>query len=120
MAHARAGCYVCLRGDRLVDTGAFIEGEGALALCAGCIREAAEAADLTFNEARVAEISSAFAEERRSFGPERVAELEAELAAATSALAVSHAIEERLVDAFNNRPAGVTEPDPAVPAPESE
>lgn len=111
MAHARAGCYVCLRGDRLVDTGAFIEGEGALALCAGCIREAAEAADLTFNEARVAEIQAEFAEERRAFGPERVAELEAALSAAESALIVSHAIEERLVDAFNSRQLGAPKPE---------
>jgi hypothetical protein len=66
MAHARGGCYRCARGDRLVDMDAQIEGEGALAICAGCITEAAETAGLTFNEARVRELEAELATARRA------------------------------------------------------
>lgn len=58
LAHAKAGCYRCTRGDRLVDMDAIIEGEGALAICAPCITDAAEVAGLTFNDARVRELTA--------------------------------------------------------------
>lgn len=57
-AHANGGCYVCARGDSLVDLGVTIVGEGALCLCKGCIAEAAEAAELTFNRAKIRELES--------------------------------------------------------------
>jgi hypothetical protein len=94
--HANGGCYRCNRGDRLVDMDAMIVGEGSLVLCAGCIGEAAEAAGLTFNASYVSEIQQAWAEERRSFGPERVAELEAKLAETEAALKVANEVDEHL------------------------
>jgi hypothetical protein len=57
-AHAKQGCYLCQRGDSLVDLGVDIVGEGALVLCKGCIGEAAEAAELTFNRARIRELET--------------------------------------------------------------
>ena len=57
-AHAAGGCYICTRGDSLVDLGVDIVGEGALVLCKGCIAEAAEAAELTFNRARIRELEA--------------------------------------------------------------
>ena len=56
LAHANAGCYRCSRGNNLVDHDVQIVGEGALALCKGCIAEAAEAAGLVVNGARVREL----------------------------------------------------------------
>ena len=55
---AKGGCYVCTRGDSLVDLGVDIVGEGALVLCKGCIAEAAEAASLTFNRARITQLEA--------------------------------------------------------------
>lgn len=63
-AHAKQGCYLCVRGDGLVDLGVDIVGEGALVLCKGCIAEAAEAASLTFNRAQLRELEAALAEKR--------------------------------------------------------
>jgi hypothetical protein len=57
-AHAKQGCYRCERGDSLIDLGVDIVGEGALTLCKGCIGEAAEAAELTFNGAVVRELEA--------------------------------------------------------------
>lgn len=61
---ANGGCYVCARGDRLVDTDVQIVGEGALTICTGCISDLAEVAGLTFNEARVRELEASLATER--------------------------------------------------------
>lgn len=105
LAHAKAGCYRCGRGDRIVDMDVQIVGEGALALCAVCIQEAAEAAHLHLNAGAVAEERAAFAEERRQFSPERVAELEAELAAAQAELQVERQVTARLADAQKPAPA---------------
>ena len=63
-AHAKQGCYLCVRGDSLVDLGVDIVGEGALVLCKGCIGEAAEAAELTFNRARIRELEAALLEKQ--------------------------------------------------------
>ena len=41
-----------------MDMDVIVEGEGALAICAPCIQEAAECAGLTFNDARVRELTS--------------------------------------------------------------
>lgn len=57
-AHAKEGCYRCERGDGLIDFDVQIVGEGALALCKGCIAEAAEVAELTFNRARIRELEA--------------------------------------------------------------
>lgn len=38
---AKEGCYICGRNEGLVDTGAYIEGEGALAICDLHIKEMA-------------------------------------------------------------------------------
>jgi hypothetical protein len=95
-AHAKGGCYRCGRGDRLVDLDAQIEGEGALVICVPCIGEAAEVAGLHFNEGAVAEMRVGFEEERRQFSPERVKELEAELAGAKAELLVAHQVEARM------------------------
>lgn len=101
LAHAHGGCYVCLRGDRLVDMDVQIEGEGALVICTGCLTAAAEAANITFNLSAVAEAEAAFVEERRHFQPERVTELEAELAEARRALELSEAATSTLQDALS-------------------
>jgi hypothetical protein len=60
-AHAKMGCYLCGRGDRLVSTEVQIEGEGILAICTGCIQDLAQAGRLTFNEAYVQELRSELA-----------------------------------------------------------
>lgn len=44
--YAREACYICGRNEGLVDTGTFIEGEGELAICDNCIKEAARTAGL--------------------------------------------------------------------------
>ena len=106
MAHAQGGCFRCHRGSDLVDMDAYVEGEGALALCTGCIRDAAIAGGLTLNAAAIAEIKAAHAEDRRLFAPERVAELEAEVAELTEALHVKSLVDERLehvLDAASKR-----------------
>lgn len=64
--HAKGGCYVCGRGDRLVSTEVQIEGEGILVLCTGCITDLAEVAGLTFNEAYVRELRSELEAERKA------------------------------------------------------
>lgn len=92
LAHAKAGCYRCSRGDSLIDLDVLIEGEGALVLCKGCIAEAAEAAGMLFNEAYVAEIKQEAASARATYGPERVAELEAQLAAAQAEVLVLNSV----------------------------
>lgn len=99
MSHAKGGCYVCLRGDSLVDTDIQIEGEGALVLCTGCIQELAEAADLTFNHARVQELSALL----QAASPERVTELEQKLADAEAALADEQKVAARLQDALTQK-----------------
>lgn len=96
VAHAQGGCFRCHRGDSLVDMDAFVEAEGALALCVGCIGEAAEAAGMHLNGAAVAEKEAAFVEERRRFCPERVEELEAQLHETRQALEVSQRVEAQL------------------------
>lgn len=101
LAHAKGGCYVCGRGDNLVDLEVQIEGEGALAVCKGCIQVAAEAGGLTLNEAAVAEERSAFAEERRSFSPERVMDLEAELHETQQALELAQRLKAELQDTLS-------------------
>lgn len=111
IAHAQGGCYRCHRGDRLVDTDAQIEGEGVLAICVSCIEELAEAAGLQFNAAAVAEMRASFDEERRRFAPERIAELEAQLAEKSAALLVSQQVEARLQAAL----AHVDKPRKAAP-----
>lgn len=108
LAHAKAGCYVCGRGDHLVDTDVIIQGEGALVLCRPCIQDLAQAGGLHLNRAAVAEQEAAFAEERRAFSPERVAELEAELTSTQDALAIERAVVERLV-------AAIPQPAPEAP-----
>jgi hypothetical protein len=100
-AHAKGGCYRCGRGDRLVDMDAQIVGEGALVICTPCIGEAAEVANLHLNGAAVAEQEAAFQEERRQFAPERVAELEAELAEAREALTHEQVTVANLQDALS-------------------
>lgn len=97
MAHARAGCYTCLRGSDLVDTEVQIEGEGALVLCKACIADLAEAAGLTFNVARVHELEAALA----AAHPERFAELETELEDTRVALADEQRLAARLQDALS-------------------
>lgn len=78
--HAAGGCYVCHRGDSLVNTDTVIQGEGVLALCKGCIQDMAEAADLTLNAAAIAEIQAQHDFERRRFNEAAVAVLEARVA----------------------------------------
>lgn len=98
LAHAAGGCYICARGDSLVDTEVSIVGEGALVLCRGCIQAAAEAADLHLNEAAVAEMRATHAAERDAFSPERVAELEAEVAELREQAAANERVEKILED----------------------
>ena len=98
LAHAAGGCYICQRGDSLVDTDAMIVGEGALVLCKHCIGDLAQAGGLHLNIAAVAEREAAFIEERRQFSPERVAELEAELAETKTALEAALKVDELLDD----------------------
>jgi hypothetical protein len=86
MAHARGGCYVCLRGDRLVDLDVQIEGEGALVLCTPCIQDAAEAADLALNGAAVSELRAELIEANRAADATTLA---AELAESEAALATA-------------------------------
>lgn len=54
--HAKHGCYICGRTDGIVNTEAQIEGEGVLAFCSVCVRDAARALGLDFNDAYVAEL----------------------------------------------------------------
>lgn len=107
-AHAKGGCYRCLRGDNLVDLDAQIIGEGALVLCKACILEAAEAAELSLNAAAVAELEAAVRAERAQFSPEAVETLLAELAAVRAELDNERAVVDRLmgkpVDATNELP----------------
>lgn len=100
MAHAKGGCYRCLRGDHLVDLDVQIEGEGALVLCVSCLTEAAEACGLHFNAAAVNEQHQKFEEERARFNPERVRELEEELAAKDAALTQTQHSNAALQDAL--------------------
>lgn len=44
LSHANGGCYICARGDSLVDTEVTIVGEGALVICKGCVQDLAQAA----------------------------------------------------------------------------
>lgn len=46
---ANGGCYLCARTDNLVSTSKVIEGEGLLALCSGCINDAAVTAGFAVN-----------------------------------------------------------------------
>lgn len=85
-AHAKGGCYVCVRNEGLVDLDVIIEGEGALVLCKPCIQDAAEAGGLHLNEAAFAELRAEYQAAERRFDPERIQELEAEVAAAQVAL----------------------------------
>lgn len=103
MAHARGGCYVCLRGDRLVDLDVLIEGEGALVLCTGCISDAAQAAGLHLNAAAVAEVQAQHIEAERLWGPDRVSELEAEVAALRDKVVVDEQIKAHLTEALESR-----------------
>lgn len=98
LAHAHGGCYVCARGDSLVDTEVIIEGEGALVLCRSCIQDAAESAGLHLNAAAVAEREAAYLAERAAFGPERVQELEAEVAELREQAAANDRVEKILAD----------------------
>lgn len=100
LAHAKGGCYRCLRGDNLVDLDIQIEGEGALVLCKGCLLEAAEAGDLALNAAAVSELVAQHAEDRRQFAPERVAELEGDVATARAALTQCQTSNASLQDAL--------------------
>lgn len=100
-AHANGGCYTCGRGDRLVDLGIQIVGEGALVLCVPCITEAAEAAELTFNDARVRELEA----EVQRLHPARLAELEAELEQTRAALQDEERLSARLQGALQRRDA---------------
>lgn len=86
LAHAKGGCYVCSRNDQLVDLDVIIEGEGALVLCKHCVQDAAEASGLHLNEAAFAELRADFQAAERRFAPERIHELEDELATARQAL----------------------------------
>lgn len=96
MAHAKGGCYRCGRGDSLVDMDAYVEGEGALTICKGCVLEAAEAAGLHLNGAAVAEAQQRFDSERQAFEPKRVLELEEENAALKETLADRHLLDEHV------------------------
>lgn len=96
-AHAKGGCYRCLRGDNLVDLDAQIIGEGALVLCKNCVLEAAEAAGLSLNAAAVAEQTAAIEAERRLFSPEAVQDLQDALDAVTSELEAERAVVDRLM-----------------------
>ena len=87
LSHANGGCYVCLRGDSLVDTGVQIVAEGILALCKGCITDAAQAASLYFNVAYVADLQIKHAEERRLYSPEAAEDLAQKVAVSEAALA---------------------------------
>jgi hypothetical protein len=101
LAHANGGCYRCLRGDNLVDLDVQIVGEGILAICTGCLKEAAEAAGIHLNEAAVAEERAAHQEAARRFDPEAVEALEAELAEARSALQNEQVTVHNLQDALS-------------------
>lgn len=52
--HAKAACYLCLRGSNLVDTEVTIEYEGVLAICTACVHDMAMVAgwdvDITHDE----------------------------------------------------------------------
>lgn len=98
LSHAAGGCYVCGRGDSLVDTDVQIVGEGALAICKGCVATLAEAAGIHLNAAAIAEREAAFIEERRQFSPERVSDLEAQLAETQAALDAALKVDEILAD----------------------
>lgn len=98
-AHAKGGCYRCLRGDQLVDLDAQIVGEGALVLCRACILDAAEAAGLSLNSAAVAELEAAHAEERRLFSPEAVVELKDTIADLEAELETERTVVARLIEA---------------------
>jgi hypothetical protein len=55
--HAKEGCYVCGRGDSLVDTEVPIIGEGVLAICKGCIVDMARTAGVDVDPSgRIAEL----------------------------------------------------------------
>lgn len=74
-------CYRCSAADRLIDMDTNIAGEGFLALCTGCVEEAARAARLTFSAAAVrdAEARAAAAESRALEAEKLVAEFQAAL-----------------------------------------
>lgn len=103
LAHAKASCYRCGRGDNLVDFDVQIEGEGALAICKFCIGEAAEVAGLHLNSAAVAEMRAAFEDERRHFSPERALELEDEIAKLVAQVAIVEAQKQALTEALAAR-----------------
>ena len=57
---AKEGCYICRRADDVVVFDAVIEGEGVLAICTGCINDAAREAKA--GRARMARANKAASE----------------------------------------------------------
>jgi hypothetical protein len=100
-AHAQGGCFVCHRGDNLVDTEVQVEGEGILALCSSCIQDAAQAAGLTLNEGAFAEIRATLERERAAYGVEAVVSLTADLAFTERALETAESTIATLQDALD-------------------
>lgn len=59
--YAGESCYICHRNECIVDTGTYIEGEGALGICCHCIKELARTAGygrMIENEAELQEALS--------------------------------------------------------------
>lgn len=102
LAHAQGGCYICRRGDELVDTDVQIVGEGALVLCKQCIGDLAQTAGLHLNRDAVAAIEAKHAAEKRHFEPAAVEALEAEVATLSAALLNEERLVASLQDALAN------------------
>lgn len=110
LAHAKAGCYICGRGDHITSLDVHIEGEGILALCTGCITDAAEAAGIRLNVAAMAEERAFFDEERRKFDQDAVAVLEQRLLDTEQSLANEKAMNARLLESMKAAPTIKAQP----------
>lgn len=55
-AFAKQACYICGQPHDVVDTEAFVEGEGALCICRGCVADMAQTAGFIL-ESRSAQIA---------------------------------------------------------------
>jgi hypothetical protein len=93
--HAKEGCYLCGKGGPVVDTGVDIEGEGALAICDGCIHDLAVALGLDVEESLLPQLEEV--RDQLVQAQARADRAETALAAGVSAAA------EKLRDTRNER-----------------
>lgn len=63
---AKAGCYLCTNPNSVVVTDAYIEGEGTLVICTGCLSEANRVGQM--GKARIKRAEKRDLEDRKARG----------------------------------------------------